>query len=946
MSFKDLEEKILLFWKERKIFQKSINQREGASYFVFYEGPPTANGRPGLHHVLARTIKDLVCRYKTMAGFQVLRKAGWDTHGIPVELEIEKELGFRTKQDIENYGIANFIKKCKESVWAYKEEWDRLTERIGYWLDLDNPYITYQTEYIESLWWILKEIWKKKLLYKDYKVVPYCPRCGTPLSSHEVAQGYKTIKEPAIYLKFSLSSEKFPNTYLLVWTTTPWTLPANVAIAVNPELAYVKVKVGEEHFILAKARLGVLKKDYQVEEEFLGKELIGLNYHPIFNFEKLEKKAFFVVTGNFVSAEEGTGLVHIAPAFGEEDLEVGKVNDLPILITVNEEGEITVGPWKGLFIKKADPLIIEDLEKRGILYSQEDYEHDYPFCWRCKTPLLYYITTSWFIRMTAVQKKLLENNQSINWVPAHLKEGRFGEWLKNIKDWALSRQRYWGTPLPIWICQQCQKEIIVGSLKELEELSINHQLPKNEEGEIDLHRPYIDEIRIKCPDCQGLAQRVPEVIDVWFDSGGMPFAQYHYPFENKELQEKQFPADFIAEGMDQTRGWFYTLLAISTLLDKGIAYKNVVSHGLLLDEKGKKMSKSLGNIIMPADVINVYGADALRFYILNSPAPEGDYILFSLKGLDEIYKKVNLLLLNIFNFYQSYFKNLKIPSYQEVKENIGEAPLLDQWLISRFSEDLEKITDNLENYQITPAARIIKNFVNDFSIWYLKLSRERFKEGDKGDYFGFVLQEFSKILAPFMPFLAEYLYQNLEIKNKKESVHLENWPNYPEFLINYEVLKKMDLTKQAIEIGLALRAKEKIKIRQPLAKIYFRDKEILENAYLNLVKQELNVKEILLGEEDRLDVVINEELKKEGLLRELSRQINQFRKEKGLKIEEKNFSLVFATQSQILKELLNEQKEFLKNRCALLEIKENSSLQGKELDIEGEKIKIELIKIS
>jgi isoleucyl-tRNA synthetase len=715
------EKKVLKFWQEQDIFKKSIHD-SSAPNFVFYEGPPTANAAPGIHHIEARAFKDIICRYKNMKGFYVWRKAGWDTHGLPVEIQIEKELGLNDKKGIEEYGVAEFNKKCQDSVWRYKKDWEQMTERIGFWLDLDHPYITYENEYIESVWWILKQIWSKGLLFQDYKIAPFCPRCGTTLSSHELAQGYQKVKEPAVYLKFKLVDQA--QTSLLVWTTTPWTLPGNVAVAANPNLTYLKIKKGEEEYILAKETLEFLKeKDYQVIEEFSGQELIGLKYQPLYKAEPENKeKIYQVLAADFVSAEEGTGLVHIAPAFGEEDYQIIKEQPekFAFLLTVDEQGNMnTPGyAWDKMFVKKADALITQDLAKRNILFREELYEHDYPFCWRCDTPLIYYAQSSWFIKMTALREKLLANNEKINWVPAHLKKGRFGEWLREVKDWNLSRKRFWGTPLPIWQCEneKCDHEKTIGSIKELEELS--GQKIKN------LHRPFIDEITFKCEQCGGTMKRVPEVIDCWFDSGSMPLAQQHYPFENKELvdQGKAFPADFICEGIDQTRGWFYTLLAIATLLDKGVAYENVVVTGIVLDEKGRKMSKSKGNIIVPQQVIEKYGADCIRFYLYTINQVDQPK-KFSLKDLQDLHRKFFLTLNNCLEFWQMY-------AGEEYKKDFNLKSLdhvLDQWIISRLNTLIQKVNQNLEAYDIVGAARLFLDFVDDLSNWYIRRSRKRFQ---------------------------------------------------------------------------------------------------------------------------------------------------------------------------------------------------------------------------
>ncbi len=939
LNFPQKEEKILDFWDKNKIFEKSLKKKAPKGNFVFYEGPPTANGRPGIHHVLSRSIKDIICRYKTMRGYRVLRKAGWDTHGIPVELEVEKSLGFKTKPDIEKYGIGRFIKKCKESVWKYKDEWEKLTKRMGFWLDLDHPYVTYDNHYIESLWWIIKQIWDKGLFYQDYKVVPYCPRCGTTLSSHEVALGYKNIKEPAVYLKFKIQNPKSKtqnsDTYLFVWTTTPWTLPANVAIAIHPGLRYVKVKFNEDYLILAKDRLEVLGAGYEVIKEFKGKDLLGLEYEPLYNFIQPDKKANFVISGNFVRAEEGTGLVHIAPAFGEDDMNAGKENNLPILMTLDDEGKFTVGTWKGEFAKDADSKIMDDLKKRKILWKTETYEHDYPFCWRCDSPLLYYATTSWFIKMRAVQEDLLKNNQQINWVPAHLKEGRFGEWLKEIKDWAFSRQRYWGTPLPIWQCDKCKEKTVIGSLKDLERLSEGKKLPVDEDGNLDLHKPFIDEIKIKCPKCKGIANRVSEVADAWFDSGSMPFAQYHYPFENKKLQEEQYPADYIAEGIDQTRGWFYTLLAVSTLLGKGTSYKNVVSHGLVLDEKGKKMSKSLGNIVEPREVINKYGVDSLRwyFYTVNQPAEPK---LFTLKDVEERFRNFISTLYNTLIFFLTY-GDKKIKNTKPHKLN----NVLDKWILSKLNNLIKEATLKLDSYDITGAARAIEEFVDDLSNWYVRRSRKRFsKSENKKDYqsacqvLGFVISTLAKLTAPFIPFLAEYLYQELHSPTKTSgggSVHLEDWPKLEEKLINKELEEQMKLVREICSLALQNRAKAKIKVRQPLSKLKVKSQK-LKVELSDLIKDEINVKEVIfdpgLKEKIELDTKITPELKEEGTVREFIRQIQEIRKKIGLVPKDK---IIVYFSDMELEKIAEKNKELIKRQVIAKDLifREN----GKEIEI-------------
>jgi len=700
-DFPQIEEKILKFWRKKKIFEKSLEKRKGNERFVFYEGPPFANGLPGIHHLLARAFKDVILRYKTMRGFFVERRAGWDTHGLPTEMEAEKKLNIRSKKEIEKLGIKKFIGECRKNVFIYKKEWEEFTERIGYWLDLENAYITCDSDYIESLWWILKQVWDKGLLYQDYKVVPYCPRCGTSLSSHEVAQGYKKIEENSIYIKFPLKKEK--DTYFLVWTTTPWTLPGNVALAVNPSFDYVKVKISSEFLILAKDRLNVLN-DYEIVEEIKGKDLLDFEYEPLYNFIVPKKKACYLVPAGFVSLEEGTGIVHIAPAFGEEDMEIGKEKDLPVLMTVDEEGKFIkeVKNWAGMFVKEADPKIVKDLKKRKLLFKEEMYEHDYPFCWRCKTPLIYYAKNSWFIKITEIKNQLIKNSKKINWIPGHIKEGRFGEWLKEIKDWNLSRERYWGTPLPVWQCEKCGKKVCIGSIKELEE--------KSGKKIEDLHRPFVDRVSFKC-ECGGLMKRVSEVIDCWFDSGSMPFAQWHYPFENKEKIDSPshqnsegisggegFPADFIAEGIDQTRGWFYTLLAISTLLNKGISYKNVIVLGLVLDEKGQKMSKSKGNIVVPKEVIDKFGADCSRlyFYTINQA---GEAKRFDFNDIRDLYRKFFNTLWQSYNFFSIYNKK-ELSSFREKGLSFLSEDLLDRWIISLSQNLVKKVRKSLDEYNI------------------------------------------------------------------------------------------------------------------------------------------------------------------------------------------------------------------------------------------------------
>ena len=963
INFSKIEEEVLKFWEEKKIFQKSLSKESPQGDFVFYEGPPTANGRPGIHHVLARVYKDIVCRYKTMRGYRVPRKAGWDTHGLPVEIEVEKELNINGKPEIEKYGLEKFNEHCKKSVWKYKDEWEKLTRRIGFWLDLENPYITYDNDYIETVWWILKQIWQKGLLYQDYKVVPYCPRCGTTLSSHEVALGYKNVEEESIYLKFKLknqeearknlkiSPEEEGEIYFLVWTTTPWTLPANVALAVNKEQTYLAVSKNKEIFILAEGRLDILD-NYKIIARFSGEELLNLEYYPLYQFISLDKPAYYLIHGDFVSLDEGTGIVHIAPAFGEEDMEVSKENDLPLLMTVDKEGKFIpeVKNWAGFFVKEADPLIIKDLENRGILFKKEMYAHDYPFCWRCGTPLLYYAKPSWFIRMTdaKIKNKLLENNQMINWVPSYIKEGRFGEWLRELKDWALSRERYWGTPLPIWKCEKCGYQECIGSFEELKKKS-GKEIDEN----FDAHRPYIDKFTWTCPHCGGLMKRAPEVIDCWFDSGSMPLAQVHFPFSLEEkgevselIKKIPFPADYIAEGIDQTRGWFYTLLAISTLLDLGPSYRNVICLGLVLDEKGEKMSKSKGNVIDPWKIIDKYSVDALRWYLytLNQP---GEAKSFSEKGLLDVVKKVFLILWNVYSFYQLYAEDNLLE--KSIKQD--ELHILDKWISARLNLLIKNTQEKLDNYDITGAARGITQFIDELSTWYLRRSRQRLKSKNKEEkkiaqnVLRETLLSLTKLMAPFAPFISEKIY--LDLKGEKESVHLEDWPEVNEEMIDEELLNKMELIREICRLGLKARGEAGISVRQPLKKIIVKFPKLtsLSSDLEEIIKQELNIEEVLYkpsGEKViELDTEITPELRKKWIKRELVRQINDLRKKANLTFQD-SIILYYYSEDEEISEII---KSLLEDVVAYKAIKEKRKIDyGKELEIDGEKIWLGIIK--
>ncbi|HHY25052.1 MAG TPA: isoleucine--tRNA ligase [Clostridiaceae bacterium] len=790
LNFVEREMEVLEFWKENKIFGKSIEMREDGSTFTFYDGPPTANGLPHIGHILTRVIKDIIPRYKTMKGYKVLRKAGWDTHGLPVELEVEKLLGINGKPEIEKYGIEPFIQKCKESVWKYEKEWRKMSERVGFWADMDNPYVTYHNSYIESVWWALKQIWDKGLIYKGHKVVPYCARCGTSLSSHEVAQGYKDVKESSVYVKFKVKGEE--SVYFLAWTTTPWTLPSNVGLTVNPSETYAKVKCGEEVYILAEALLEtVLPEEYKILERKKGSDMVGMEYEPLFDFAEVDRKAYFIIADDYVTLTEGTGIVHTAPAFGEDDARVGQKYDLPFVQLVDEQGKFveSVTPWKGVFVKDADPEIIKNLDGRNLLYKTAEYEHSYPYCWRCDTPLLYYARNTWYIKTTAIKDNMLKNNKKINWLPENIRGGRFGNFLESNVDWALSRERYWGTPLPIWECE-CGHRHMIGSIAELKEMG--EDVP----DDIELHKPYIDNVLLRCPKCgTGKMKRVPEVIDCWFDSGAMPFAQWHYPFENKELFDDNFPADFISEALDQTRGWFYTLHAISTLVFDEPAYKNCIVLGLVQDKEGQKMSKHKGNVVDPWTVLDKQGADAVRWYFYTGSAPWLPSRFYD-EAVSEAQRKFMGTLWNTYAFYILY-ANIDKFNPVDYKLEYEKLSVMDKWVLSRLHSLIEHVDRNLENYRITESARAIQEFTDDLSNWYVRRSRERFwQEGMEQDKINAymtlytVLDTLTKISAPFVPFMAEEIYQNLTRNidpSTSESVHLCDFPEYKEAYMDKEL---------------------------------------------------------------------------------------------------------------------------------------------------------------
>lgn len=846
----EVEENILKFWEDKKIFEKSIKQRKNSKPYVFLEGPPTANGMPHPGHVLTRVMKDLVLRYQTMNGHYILRKAGWDTHGLPVEIEVEKKLGLEDKQAVEEYGINKFIEECKKSVFKYEHAWVEMTKRIGFWLDMDKPYITLKNEYIESVWWSLKQAWEKKLLYRGHKVVPYCPRCGTALSAHEIGQGYKEVKDPSIFVKFKLKEE---NEYFLAWTTTPWTLISNVALAIHPDKLYIKIRYKGQVMILAEERAAILLKgeQYQIIDGFKGKELEGIEYEPLFDYANPDKKAWYVVLADFVTMDDGTGIVHIAPAFGEDDYRVGKKYDLPVIQLVKLDGTFPdeVELWKGQFVKDADPEIIKNLEKRGLLEGVHEYIHDYPFCWRCDSPLLYYAMESWFIAMTKVQDSLTKNNNNINWFPAHLQQGRFGDFINDVKDWALSRKRYWGTPLPIWTCtnKKCKNEICIGCIKELNDLSEN--FPED----YDLHKPLVDELKIKCPKCNSLMKREEEVIDCWYDSGSAFFAQWHYPFENKKEFKENFPVDFICEALDQTRGWFYSLLAISTFLFDEKSYKNVLTLGLILDENNQKMSKSKRNYVAPDIILNKEGADALRWYLVSANAPWMSTRFYE-KAVKETLGKFILTLWNSYNFFATYSS---LDKFDITKDQISvkDRELLDKWIISRYNNLIKIVKKHIKKFEIHKASRKIENFViEDFSNWYLRRSRKRLwveeKTDDKLAAYSTMYEIFmgiSKLIAPFIPFITEEIYQNIKTEEMKESIHLCDYEKTDEKLIDKNLEEGMEEIRKLVEAGRALRSKIGIKVRYPLfSATLICDKKTEEKIkpLLDLLNEEINVKKI------------------------------------------------------------------------------------------------------
>ena len=852
MNFVEREKQVEKFWEDNQIFEKSMKVREGNPSYVFYDGPPTANGKPHIGHVETRVIKDMIPRYRTMKGYQVPRKAGWDTHGLPVELEVEKKLGLDGKDQIEKYGVEPFIEQCKESVWKYEGMWEDFSHTVGFWADMKNPYVTYHNDYIESEWWALKEIWKKGLLYEGHKIVPYCPRCGTPLSSHEVAQGYKDVKERSAVVRFKVKGE---DAYILAWTTTPWTLPSNVALCVNPDEDYVKVtSKGYTYYMAAALVDTVLGEGAEILEHYQGKDLEFKEYEPLFPYAEKRignKKAYYVVCDTYVTLTDGTGVVHIAPAFGEDDSKVGHRYDLPFVQLVNEKGEMTEEtPWAGTFCKKADMAVLQALEDKDLLFDAPLFEHSYPHCWRCDTPLIYYARETWFIRMTAVKEDLIRNNNTINWIPESIGKGRFGDWLENVQDWGLSRNRYWGTPLPVWQCE-CGHQDCIGSIEELKEKADNCP------DDIELHRPYIDAVTIKCPKCGKEMHRVPEVIDCWFDSGSMPFAQHHYPFENKEIFEKQFPAQFISEAVDQTRGWFYSLLAISTLLFNKAPYENVIVLGLVQDENGQKMSKSKGNAVDPFDALQTYGADAIRWYFYTSSAPWLPS-RFAGKTVVEGQRKFMGTLWNTYAFFVLY---ANIDNFDATKYSLeyDKLAVMDKWLLSRLESTVKAVDDNLANYRIPEAAKALQSFVDDMSNWYVRRSRERFwakgMEQDKINaymtlYTALVIV--AKAAAPMIPFMTEDIYQNLVRSinaDAPESIHLCDFPEVHADWIDPKMEEDMADLLEIVVMGRAARNTANIKNRQPIGTMYVKSEFQLSEFYKEIIEDELNVKEVVFKDD-------------------------------------------------------------------------------------------------
>ena len=947
-DFPGMELEVRRFWKEQDVFNRSVRQRQGRPAFVFYEGPPTANGLPGIHHVLARAMKDLFPRYKTMRGFYSERKGGWDTHGLPVEIEVEKQLKLNGKQDIERYGVEAFNKLCRESVFKYINEWAEMTEQMGFWVDLEHAYRTYDTSYMESVWWILKQLWDKGLLYEGFKVVPYCPHDMTPLSSHELGLpgGYKDdVEDPSVYVKFALEDE--PNTFFLAWTTTPWTLPGNVALAVGLDIPYVRVRQGDEHYILAKARLSILQGDYEVEADVDAKDLLGKRYKPLYEYLVPDKPAFFVVDANFVSTEDGTGIVHTAAAYGVDDLELSLQKGIPVRHVVDLQGRFRpeVEPFAGLFVKKADPKIIDDLTKRGLMYRAETIRHTYPFCWRCGCPLLYYAVTSWFIKTTAVKGQLIRNNNAIDWVPPYIKSGRMGNWLESLVDWSLSRWRYWGTPLPVWKCEKCDDRRCIGSVAELG-LTL----------EADLHRPYIDRVTLPCEKCGGVMRRVPDLIDVWFDSGAMPVAQYHYPFENEDVFKAHFPADFIAEGLDQTRGWFFSLLAEATMLFDQSSYKNVICTNLVLDKQGRKMSKSLKNTVDPIEIMSKFGADATRWYFYASVAVGNEY-RFDPSAVQDVVRRFLLILWNTYYFFTNY---ARLDGFQPGGEPVpvGQRALLDRWLLAELAAVINDVEGALDAYDPNSSARRLEAFVLDLSTWYVRRSRRRFwkseSDADKRSAYQTLYQvmvALSQMLAPFMPFISETIFQNLAARKngQPDSVHLTDWPVAAPEWSDDELRRQMSAVRRLVATGLAARNAAGIKVRQPLRAVTIADRPLQADLEAILL-EELNIKAARYqgqGGDLTLDTEISEELKLEGLARDLVRKIQELRKQSGFAVEDR--IRLFYQGDGILAEALERWRDYIATETLAVAVARGGAPDGastETLKIEGHDLTVSVVRVA
>lgn len=961
-----LEENILKFWQDQNIQAQALENRQGSEPFVFYEGPPTANAKPGIHHVLARTFKDVICRYQTMKGRYVKRKAGWDTHGLPVELQVEKALGLKNKKDIESFGVGEFNKACRDSVWENKEQWEKLTNRMGYWLDLNDPYVTYEKSYIESVWWALKKIWDKGLIYQDYKIIPYCTRCGTGLSMAEVTQGYKDVTDQTAYVKFELVDEA--NAFVLAWTTTPWTLPGNVALAVGKNIVYTKIKQGKSIYYCAKNRLNIIVGEYTIVEELSGGDLVDREYRPLFDFVNLgkiaNKKAYYIVAGDFVTDEDGTGIVHIAPMYGEDDFNLAQPHDLPTVHTVDQNGlyNENVDLWTGQAAKSSESAVLDYLSGRNLIYKTEDLTHSYPYCWRCSTALLYYARNSWFIKIDqATRDRLVELNSQVKWIPEHIRDGRFGNWLEGLRDWAISRERYWGTPLPIWICDQNhQHQQIVDSLDTLKKLA-NDQTKSHINEVFDLHRPYIDAIELNCPNCSGSMKRVPEVLDVWFDSGAMPFAQWGYPKVDRSEQNfnEQFPADFIAEAIDQTRGWFNTLIIISTLVFDRPAYKSVICLNHLLDENGQKMSKSKGNTVDPWSVINETGIDPLRMYFLSVNQP-GDPKNFSLKAVQEVSRKSVMIWRNVISFLVTY---AGVDGWQSKSEKGEILPnstnLLDQWLIALMIKTSQKMDQALTDLDTFTASREFNQFINDLSTWYLRRSRKRRDEAFY-ETLHFVLVQTSILIAPIMPFMAEDAYQSLKSSQGPLSVHFMDYPNFAKLTNEQEkLLTDMNLVRELASIGHALRANANLKVRQPLAELRVQTtKDKLSQPYIDLILDELNVKQFSQNTDPipagwlqseptenqpivALNTQLTDELKAEGLLRDLAREFQQVRKQLACQPGQL-IDFTFNTDSEEIKQALAKPEQEFLSEINAKSISYLDSDQELDLNLNGRRLRIDV----